>query len=343
MGSFLFYSCQKEDISEKAPKTKLANTKASDPYTGITVQYGMPVFQNQKHYEDVLTALETACDAHNDAFATTWASLDDDAYNDRADALGFDDEKPLKEFEARFRYNSLRNKIRIEEENWLNRPTLDEDNDPEDKYFTEDDYEQTAANAQGEYKIGKSIFVGRDNTKLYEILDGSFSTLDSLRRGLISTTKRNIKIHYLTDPINGAKRGDCFGNARTFLQQYYENATKRYKKILKIRSTCDDNDLDGRCDSDENSFVKAKIKSYKKKNNRWKKHRTTLSLRMYGHASISTDCTNLFFFNYGWIPEKRHWKHKDSEPFDGAARTQDRKIKADYKCGGHISTLDLFR
>ncbi len=75
----------------------------------------------------------------NDIFEDKFANLDDDQVDVKEEQIGFYDEKPLSDFEERFRFNSLRMSLNVEIDNWLANPVLDDATDPDDHFVSDED------------------------------------------------------------------------------------------------------------------------------------------------------------------------------------------------------------
>lgn len=116
-------------------------------------------FQDANHLEQILSYMEGEYESWNDAFESQWGHLNEDAYNAKIEELSFDENKTLRDFEILLRHNSLRTKVYIEEDTWLNNETLDLATDPENKTAFEDDFLRTVLNNQGEIRIKDSIYI----------------------------------------------------------------------------------------------------------------------------------------------------------------------------------------
>jgi hypothetical protein len=279
MFSFLFTACHREDLSKTAPepsKGKNENEKSGSPYDLITIQNGLLKFQNEMHYKQVLDQLEADYEAWNDKFEQEWASLDADALDDKTVALGFDEDKPLKDFEARFQLNSLRKRIEAEEAAWLNQSELNPTTDPEDRYTVDDEFEQTISNNTQEWMIGNQIYKGVGADKLYIIKDGSFTKLQQIRDGqVLAATDTSIVEYQWTAPWASV----CRSWARSVDWHDYEPNKRRYKMITTQKYYYG-----------TGSYSRGKMKHYKKINGKWKKRRGSLKVIVYGTVR-SSDCS----------------------------------------------------
>ncbi len=125
-----------------------------DPYVGVNINSGILEFTDAAAFNALNDRLEQAYEDHSAAFYDGLSSLTDEQVNDYAENQGFDDLLPLREFEAFWGFNSLRQKIEseISEENQF----------PETDYIVADEVEGTLINQYGQYKIGSELI-----TELY--------------------------------------------------------------------------------------------------------------------------------------------------------------------------------
>jgi len=78
-------------------------------------------FESMEHFEQVYETLYQQYRDWNDLFMATYDKLDDDEFDKIVESLNFDDEKPLRMFELKYKNtnNTLREMRAIEEEEWL--------------------------------------------------------------------------------------------------------------------------------------------------------------------------------------------------------------------------------
>ena len=140
--------------------------------------------------------------------------------------------------------------------------------DPENN-FIDDEYIRTILNEYNEFIIDTSIYIMREDGSTLEIIDSSFTTLQLIRDDRIDVdTATNIIIH----SPNSAGSGTCI--------------TKTQKGFKE--STCGNYRIKWKCYVHNYVVVgiaAAKTISYKKKGNRWKKHRTYIISRVHGKVT----------------------------------------------------------
>jgi len=124
-------------------------------------------FADQVHFRHVYDCLETAYEAHLDAFGAQYGYLSEDDYNDMADQLGFVEEQPLIEFEGAIPFNSYRAAFAAQEEVWLANGG-DPEFGPDASNRFEDDLEATLMNSDGAVMIGGVIHLTTADGRVIE-------------------------------------------------------------------------------------------------------------------------------------------------------------------------------
>lgn len=125
-----------------------------DPYTGVSLAGGVLEFTDQTAYDNLQLRLKQAYEDHQSNFFDSWGHLTDDQMNDYAEAQGFDEFLPFKEFEAYWGFSSLRTLIQDDVATWMAVTHTDMTGYPEDNYFIADESQQTILNTSGQVKIG---------------------------------------------------------------------------------------------------------------------------------------------------------------------------------------------
>ncbi|MDX2302071.1 MAG: hypothetical protein NW226_04690 [Microscillaceae bacterium] len=268
-------------------------------------------FQDANHLEQILSYMEGEYESWNDAFESQWGHLNEDAYNAKIEELSFDENKTLRDFEILLRHNSLRTKVYIEEDTWLNNETLDLATDPENKTAFEDDFLRTVLNNQGEIRIKDSIYIEKPynavprtnpatpNAAIFFRIKATETTLlqtirskslligkdftSSVRdgTGFLYGKATIIGNTFYTEGVEKSAKFNCIPWKRNARILPYENGNKAYKIVASLRSYF---------------FVPriaAKTVSYKKSNGKWKRLSTRLIASFSGilydnNCSLST-------------------------------------------------------
>ncbi len=201
---------------------------------------GLLCFDTEKKFTDTYNTIETMLTAEN--------------YTDSAISIIL---------EKNNSYNSMMHQYLIEEENWLNNYELDLNNDPDDKYI-DDDVLRLLLNNQGEIIIDNSIYKFVKDDIIIKIKNKNWELLEQIRKAPnnISKYTSNDNIVLLNyDP----DKSSCRSN---FSKHGFEN----YKtdRLVKWKASI--------INTSQYGFpitsVKAKTKSYKRKNRRWVKYNT---------------------------------------------------------------------
>jgi len=284
-----FASCEKENLIEQ--EQDQANLKASKaPSIG---QYkDMLDFPDVETFLTTLDELESNVERHDDAFLVIYGHLSDDDLDEKEDSVGFDEDKPLKDFENAFPgFNSLRKNLRLKEEEWLSNEELDDKNDPDNHYIFDDEL-RTVVNTLGNVKIGDKLYhITRFG--YVTVAKGDFSLLN-----IIAEADANDYAHLDNVDISGGytgggssgnyndNGGDSSGSTGATCRlgfdrsrYYYPSSSRRLKGKQKLSSP---NGIWG-------SRVKSKTVHYKKKRGRWKRRRGRITAEIRGEA-VNQNC-----------------------------------------------------
>lgn len=138
-----------------------------DPYSGVNLVNGVLEFADTSAVVAMEDRIAAAMETHLANFADPLNYMSEDAYNDHADNVGFDQFLPMREFEAYFGHYSLRQKIESEENAWLassSDPWLVSTN-PDDLYTIEDEYDRVFRNQYSKVKINGNLYEPLSATK----------------------------------------------------------------------------------------------------------------------------------------------------------------------------------
>lgn len=143
------------DINSKINYSKII--KKSKGFSGKKGSSNILVFSNFEVFEHTINELEKQVDELDSAFINFYKNLDIDDLNQVEEENGFNENQPIFDFGIYFNFNSLYNKIAIEELEWLNDTILDLENDP-DNHFVNAHGLRAVLNTDCEVQIGKSIY-----------------------------------------------------------------------------------------------------------------------------------------------------------------------------------------
>lgn len=134
-----------------------SNPCSEELFNRISVAGDKLRFNNLRDFQATLACLESQVDAHNDAFEAQNAHLTDDEIDALEEKIGFDDWKPLVDFENRFRFASRRAHIENQIVSWLNNSTFNEKTDPDEQDGLSEEL-RTLLSVKGEVLIGEEVY-----------------------------------------------------------------------------------------------------------------------------------------------------------------------------------------
>lgn len=242
------------------------NSGKSEPIT-------MLEFRSIEHYENTIASLEALLEKHDDDFLATCRGLDEDEINTKEVTEGFDEYKPLKDFEQSLSItSSMRQAYEAAVNLWLDNDNLDFEVDPSNVYCFEET-EMTLLNSYGEVKIG-DFFLVLTSEGFVKIGDANVETLIRFRAGDKSifeelTVLSNFLIADEGHGNNGDNGNGNESNCTFWKKKNYDDAYTEGKKV-KLHVHFHSYPWKG--------TANAKIKSYKKKSGKWKKHRMMMGV-----------------------------------------------------------------
>ena len=161
-----FYSCQKDQSATKPITSASPNLAFRSDDCDCDAVLDAIVFDGEMFHFDDYSSLQATehclaqlVDEHLAAFTAEYGHLADDAYNEVAEELQFDENEPLIAFEEQRGINSLRAAMEAEVNQWLDEmgPEFDFGSYPDD-YMIMSDPLRTLINADGNIQIaGQSM------------------------------------------------------------------------------------------------------------------------------------------------------------------------------------------
>ncbi|AEE19662.1 hypothetical protein [Dokdonia sp. 4H-3-7-5] len=274
-------SCSKEDIelTNESQNTEAAFTLEQVPETNI-ISFDLPArgrsqggnatmlsFASIEDFVAAAEELEVAIEAHEDKFVAQYDHLTDDELDDMEESTQFDSRAPLRQFQqTRSFSNSLFNSYETKETIWLDDEILDENKDPSlDNLFEEE--EMVLLNQDQEVMIDGKVFNFGHPQLNYEIIGNFGESILKVRNDEDVSNDPNI--------ITTSKASSsCTSWKRSWDRDNYAH-NKRVKRSVSIRSL---------------PFwtkTKSKVESFRKRGNRWKRHRTRLGVGLQKNLKAS--------------------------------------------------------
>ena len=305
--SLVFVSCQKDFETIEHVATNDANIKVLH-YTNANSRGGdtsILEFRDMESFRATLTQLEQDVEKHDDDFIALYGYLDEEAINAKDEEIGFDDTKPLKDFENSLGFKSLLEDYQAVERIWLHQEELDEETAPEKQFYDLDEEELTLLNKDRAVKIGNSIFV-QMHGGIVEITSGSFETLGRIAyydnvNDIIADDYDDVNVNYDNDNSSTS----CHSNqVHRTNWTYNGQSDRRIRGITKLYSM--------------HTLWKTKIKCKTKSMKRtwygvWRGYRTNLSAALDGDYAYGQDSTcgeNIWHFYENIHRKDRTYKKK---------------------------------
>lgn len=276
-------------------------------YPGVTIDNGMLSFDSNQDLQNLLIQLENDYEAHNGNFFDTRDYMTDDEINDYSDAIGFDEFKPLRDFENYFGFASLRQTIEAQTISWMDQ-TVEASAcyNPANTTTIDDETEQSVYNQNGQIKIA-----------------GITYTIEITANNPCPGNSRCIP--------NGSS--SCFDSGRRAVEEEFDSNKIAYK-IIK---------LDGHgwpLASDQSLFahkprVKGKVITFKLKNNGGKRRfAMKISARVFGNAYDQGSDFNCNFresFDTDHNPVRRRYRRKNKQKFESFTYSKYCEMTAEFK------------
>jgi hypothetical protein len=328
--SFLLSSCQKEDNIIKSSDNKMfsSNREWRDCLTNVRIGCDHILkFSDMTHFQAVYNCLEQAYETWNDNFENQYSYItDDDDYGDLADSLGFDEEQPLKDFEAYLHFYSYRRKMEILENQWIANG-LDPASDPEIFDILEDPVLMTLFSHDGAVIINDTIYWIDKWGNMYQINNGDCELLVKLQGdSTLLSSDPNISLFSHSSGYDNCKYDKDKAGENPYVtgsKKYFWKTSFRYHPW--------------------GTSIKGKMRHYLKKSGSWRKRPAKLTVNPYGiHYDYQCDQSA----NYNDSKQKRKRKLRNGIMFWGEKhhfKSGDPKcyFKAEHKSDSGSNTAVL--
>jgi hypothetical protein len=282
------FSCDNADLNNQNAKDQIVIAKRESSFfsyieaTQINENSECPnnilIFPTWDKYWDTIDALDQMIEDECDAFdATVPNNTSDDDYDALANAVGFDEDNVLLSFEEDLGFCSLRTKLLLLENDWLDQQgngEWDASTDP-DNHFIDDDTERAILSYDAEVIIG-DIQRGYvyykfldDVGNWIEVHNSDFDAMAQVSNGNIPTNNPNVIV---VTPEREVGTSSCKDKVKEVT--YEVLGGNRIKRISKVRPAFGTNCSSNPCTSVLPSKIKVKTKGYKWKNGKWRNRRT---------------------------------------------------------------------
>lgn len=315
-------------------EVEIYETIAVPSLPNISTINGVLVFNSDEDVAATLDYLEYQYDVYDDAFLAAYGHLSDEVIGDTEESIGHNDEQPYIIFEQQHGISSKRAELSAAEEAYLAATPADSynpNNNPDNAFFGDDEF-RTIVNTQGEVKVGNTFYKFYPDGTYFAL--STFSQLLSLRNHKMGEKfPENIPndIEILGDPVDFIilpPNGQCRLNRKE--RDDKRNGSWRYDYITSIWN------------HPWQRRIMAKTKSYKKKNNRWKKRRATISAKVWGTGLKSNNCTHEVFMESS-TKQKRRKKVKSKVTTSWRIKAFSGEIESSHthsKVSSYVNILD---
>ncbi len=246
----------------------------------IAVRNNMLVFEDNDHFTSTFECLDQAVSDHNDAFDAKYGTkLSEEEYERIEKEISFSEEQPLIDFEkGKSGFSSLRRDLYNKETKWLDAEKLDWDNDPNDHQIISETL-RTLINSDCKVIIGGKVHNLCDEVEAVSSLEERVE----IKKEDTSPHHRNIIDEKISAGI--CPNSDCclFGYESEDFE--YNNGSKRFSIYAGVTFFT------------FGSIATARVRSYKKRNGNWRRHKTRLYVQILGKETYSGTCK--FVSNFG--------------------------------------------
>lgn len=309
-------SCEYFEAAQES--SILQGVKATYIDNGIstTCSNNILIFPTLQEYENAIGKLDELIEQHNDAFDQQTANMTDEESDNYADAIGFDEDQPLTDFEKELDFCSLRSYLIPLEDNWLDQQgdgAWNLDTNP-DNYYIDDDTERALLSIGSEFIVGNC----RDGYTLYKRYDWGYISFSIADIGSVTTILT--ALNNITNPtvqpinINGATPSQVNDVLANYEQPVVKVVTtvpptssnsgscRNYVKDKGEHLFSSDRRISWKHKFKETGFlvhplltdktlIKTYTKSFRKKKGRWKKYKSTISTGFTG-KTVDVQCSN---------------------------------------------------
>lgn len=289
-------SCSENHIEETTDKSQTMSLKSIGGLKGVSlmkIDNGLDgqilMFDSSEDFIRIQDDLYNSSELYDDEISKLIPEgLTEEEEEEFLERIGYNEDKVYEEFEdALGGFNSLRKKINVDAEIWLDKQTgdyLDEEGDPDNNPLVLE--AERALYNQGNEVIVKDSLGNPIIYKLFdwghvEIKDLNFKTLTDINTFGLYTPEK-LKGNLILDstvydffPIKNTPL-PCITERRVLKKHYYSSAGQNTKAIVKL-AVPPFNKKAGR--------LVAKTKGYVKKKGKWKNRRTNITIGITGKAS----------------------------------------------------------
>ncbi|MBK8846868.1 MAG: hypothetical protein IPO27_10130 [Bacteroidetes bacterium] len=255
----------------------------------VNICNGVVQFVDTPAYEDVYACLEAEYETWNDDFDAAHMGMSDDQIQDEIDITGWDENYELHQFYINNSFSSYFAYLDVLENNWLLNGNWNPTTDPELLDYFDDDITNSFFNSNGMLLIGTTLLVIDNKGELWTISNANCNTILSTSQdpALLQNTP-NATLQKSKPPHpNG-----CLTEVREIGYHPYScNSKDRFfkAKIKYVLNADESGSIP--LDWKYSQKFKGKVTAYRKKNNKWKRARTILFVKV--EIARTYDCQDI--------------------------------------------------
>ena len=358
-----------EFFTSAVESTIIPGVKAVNLDNGIstTCDNNILIFPTLQDYENSILKLDQMIEDHNDAFDQQTANMTDVEADDYADAIGFDEDQPLTDFEKELHFCSLRQHIIGLEVAWLDQQgdgawNL---NTSPDEYYIDDETERALLSLGSEFIVG-DCKIGYTLYKMYDwgyvsfpITDiGTTTTVLTALNNITNPTQQPFNIGGATqaqvtdvlaphEPINytltvtvppiQSQPSSCKENAKEKGEEIFSSDRRiRWKNKFRRSQSLASGGVGVK--------IKSVTKSFRKKNGKWKRYRATIAAGMSG--TVYANCYSDVAVNDEKERKRKRLKHMKVIPEQTSSQVhklQPNKLFSIHKQSGNPYTKEIYQ
>ena len=189
MVSIIMFSCKKEVIQKEISKTTIEQESIETVnLKTIPIKEGILQFTSFNQFNNAIMQIQKECNEHTKKYCIPLSEegLTEEQVNEKAQKDGFDQFKPISDFENITKFKSLYSILRLEEKEWFKNETLNENNDPFSKI---ERYEAVFCNQDG------IVSINGENINLY---NANFNSLKSTNAPTAYHSANHYKSRYFS-------------------------------------------------------------------------------------------------------------------------------------------------
>lgn len=262
----------------------------------VTFCNGVAIFADSTAYQNAYDCLEQKHETWNTDFDNAHNTMTTDAIEDLIESIGWDENYKLHYFENFYSHPSYQSYLDSLEDIWLAGGTWNPATDPDNLDFFDDEITNTFFSTNGMLLIGKTLLIIDVNGDLWALPNADCSIISQ-----VNQNPDDLQYHIKATKLfgnSGTYGNECLDYAKeTDYLSYGTSPERKIKMKLKYNASHFGGDV---------TNMRSKIKTYKKKNSKWRSCRRELETTVQG--SLSTACLTFNPYSSTKVKKRRSLK-----------------------------------